>query len=126
MATRAPSDDHQGNDEEATTGRYIQYRIPPEMYEWVRLQGYLTHGSMNSVVLASITAYRTMVEAGQITLEPGRATLDGLVTCNVRVGGPLLEWLRVTADHAPASMAALVRAALTCARAAQTEGTLHS
>ena len=124
MATRAPSDDPQGNAEEAATARYIQYHVPPEMYEWVRLQGYLTHGSMTSVVLASISAYRTKVEAGQLALELGRsATIEGMVKCNVRVGGTLFEWVRVTADHAPASMATLVRAALTCAHAAQTDET---
>ena len=98
--------------------RFIQCRIPTELYEWMRLQGFLTRRSMNSIALGAVETYRAEVEAGRSAPERGRPAPDAAVKYNVRVGDPLYEWLRTTAFHTRTSINALVGAALAQSHAA--------
>ncbi len=125
MPTPPPSD------QDTTTGErphasFIQCRLPTELYEWMRLQGFLSRRSMNSIAVASIDDYRAEVEAGRIAPERGvRGGTRGdgeMVKYNVQVKDDLREWLRTTAFHARTSINALLVAALARAHAAQTEG----
>ncbi len=120
MSTPAQPDDHALGTEPAPS-RFIQCRVPTELYEWMRLQGFLTRRSMNSIALAAVAAYRAEVEAGQSAPERGAPERGEAVKYNVRVGDELHEWLRTTAFYARTSINALVVAALTRAHAAQAE-----
>ncbi len=120
IPTQTPPVDRAASAEPAPS-RFIQCRVPTALYEWMRLQGFLTRRSMNSVALAAVVAYRAEVEAGRSAPERG-----DVVKYNVRVGDELHEWLRTTAFYARTSINALIVAALTRAHAAQTarEGAL--
>lgn len=106
MATRTRSD------EQLTPPRFIQCRVPADLYERMRLQAFLTRRSMNSIALAAVAAYRNEVEAGRIVLERGAPVQGETVKYNVRVGDDLYEWLRTTAFHARLSINALIVASL--------------
>ncbi len=120
MSTPAPPDDHAA-DVSSAASRFIQCRVPTELYEWMRLQGFLTRRSMNSIALAAVAAYRAEVEAGRIVPERGAPERGEAVKYNVRVGDEVHEWLRTTAFYARTSINALVVAALTRAHAAQVD-----
>ncbi len=115
MDTATPPDDHAA-DVSAAAARFIQCRIPADLYEWMRLQGFQTRHSMNSIALAAVAASRAEVVAP----EPGAPERGTVVKYNVRVGDELHEWLRTTAFDARTSINALVVAALARAHAAQT------
>lgn len=117
------SPDHDATKEHGSHGHFIQCRVPTDLYEWMRLQGFLTRHSMNSIALASINAYRAAVEAGGVAPERGTREGDEATKYNVRVGDELYEWLRATAFHARTSINALLVAALARAHAAQTDET---
>ncbi len=104
---------------EPAPSRFIQCRIPAALYEWMRLQAFLTRRSMNNIALAAVTAYRTEVEAGRIAPERGAPERGEIVKYNLRVGDDLHEWLRTTAFYARTSINALGVAALARAHAAQ-------
>jgi len=106
---------------EPAPSHFIQCRVPTELYEWMRLQGFLTRRSMNSIALAAVAAYRAEVEAARIAPERGAPARGEVVTYNVRVDDDLHEWLRTTAFDARTSINALVVAALTRAHAVQPE-----
>jgi len=60
---------HVQSDKEATMSRFIQWCVWAKLYEWIQLQAFLTRQSMNSIVLATVAAYRIEVKAGWIVLE---------------------------------------------------------
>jgi hypothetical protein len=104
--------------------RFIQSRLPTGLYEWLRLRAFLLRQSMNSIVLESVAAYRTAVNAGQIT--PSKETgaeHDTVVKYNVRVDEDLYEWLRTTAFYARVSINTLLISALVRFRAAHEDDT---
>lgn len=99
--------------------RFIQSRLPAEMYEWLRLRGFLLRQSMNSIVLEATEEYRAAVDAGQVT--PNREAASehtAVVKYNVRVEDDLYEWLRTTAFYARLSINTLLIAAITRFKAA--------
>jgi len=120
MDTATPPDDHAA-DVSAAAARFIQCRILADLYEWMRLQGFQTRRSMNSIALAAVAAYRAEVEAAQIAPEPGAPERGEMVKYNVRVGDDLHAWLRTTAFDARTSINALAVAALARAHAATAE-----
>ncbi len=120
MSTPAQPDDHTV-DVASVASRFIQCRVPTELYEWMRRQGFLTRRSMNSIALAGVTAYRAEVEAARIAPERGAPARGEMVKYNLRVGDELHAWLRTTAFDARTSINALVVAALTRAHAVQPE-----
>ncbi len=105
--------------EASAPSRFIQCRIPAALYEWMRLQGFLTRRSMNSIALGTVVAYRAEVEAGRIVPERGAPEHGEVVKYNVRVDDELHEWLRTTAFYARTSINALGVAALARAQEAQ-------
>ncbi len=119
MSTPAQPDDHTIGTEPAPS-RFIQCRVPTALYEGMRLQGFLTRRSMNSIALAAVAAYRAEVEAGRSAPERGVPARGEMVKYNVRVDDELHEWLRTTAFYARTSINALIVAALARAHAAQT------
>jgi len=100
----------------------LQCRLPPHLYEWLRLQAFQTRHPMNSIVLAAVGAYRAEREAGRTTWE-GRVTGGGATApYNVRLDDERYEWLRTTAFATRSSINALVVAALARAQADHVEG----
>jgi len=104
----------------------IQCRVPPPVYEWLRVHRYQTHRSMTRSVWEAVAAYRVEVDTGRIV--PERGVREGgesgdMVKLTLRLDDETYEWLRTTAFHARSSINALVVAALTRTHAAQTEGT---
>ena len=97
--------------------RFIQSRLPTELYEWLRLRAFLLRQSMNSIVLEAVADYRTAVEAGAVTPTKGAPERDAIVKYNVRVDEDLYEWLRTTAFFARVSINTLLIAALVRFRA---------
>jgi len=122
MPTPTPSDQDTTTRDRPHTS-FIQCRLPANLYEWMRLQGFLSRRSMNSIAVASIDDYRAEVETGRIAPERGAHGGGEMVKYNVQVKDDLHEWLRTTAFYARTSINALLIAALTRARAAQTDGT---
>jgi len=118
MATYTRSNDHHPADEQSAAPRFVQCRVPADLYEWMRLQGFLTRRSMNSIALEAVAAYRIEVEAGRVALERGALIQGETMKYNVRLGDDLYEWLRTAAFHAHLSINALVVAALARAHAA--------
>ncbi len=104
---------------EPARARFIQCRVPATLYEWMRLQAFLTRRSMSSIVLAAVAAYRIEVEAGRIVPERGAPERGEIVAYNMRVGDDLYKWLRTTAFDARTSINALAVAALALAHATQ-------
>lgn len=98
--------------ENAARMRFIQSRLPSEMYEWLRLRGFLLRQSMNSIVLEAVAEYRAAVESGNATPAKENAGDDTVVKYNVRVEDDLYEWLRTTAFYARLSINTLLVAAL--------------
>jgi hypothetical protein len=92
--------------------RFIQSRLPTDLYEWLRLRAFLLRQSMNSIVLEAVADYRTTVEAGEVTPTKGAPERDAIVKYNVRVDEDLYEWLRTTAFFARVSINTLLIAAL--------------
>ncbi len=92
--------------------RFIQSRLPSDMYEWLRLRGFLSRRSMNSIVLEAVSEYRTAIDGGQATLTKEHVGRDAIVKYNVRVDDDLYEWLRTTAFYARLSINVLFVAAL--------------
>ncbi len=92
--------------------RFIQCRLPSELYEWLRLRAFLSRKSMNSIVVVAAGEYRTAVQAKDVA--PSRETIDtgSTVKYNVRVDDDLYEWLRTTAFYERLSINALLLAAL--------------
>ncbi len=118
--TQTPPVDRAASAEPAPS-HFIQCRVPTELYEWMRLQGFLTRRSMNSIALAAVAAYRAEVEAARIAPERGAPERVEIVTYNVRVDDDLHAWLRTTAFYARTSINALAVAALARAHAATAE-----
>ena len=118
--TRTPPVDRAASAEPAPS-HVIQCRVPTELYEWMRLQGFLTRRSMNSIALAAVAAYRAEVEAARIAPERGAPERAEIVTYNVRVDDDLHAWLRTTAFYARTSINALAVAAWARASAATAE-----
>jgi len=90
MSTPAQPDDHAA-DETSAASRFIQCRVPTALYEWMRLQGFLTRRSMNSIALAAVAAYRAEVEAARIAPERGAPARGEVVKYNVRVDDEVHE-----------------------------------
>ena len=93
--------------------RFIQSRLPTDLYEWLRLRAFLLRQSMNSIVLEAAADYRADVEKGAAT--PARAPVgdhESVVKYNVRVETDLYEWLRTTAFYARLSINTLLINAL--------------
>jgi len=120
MDTLTPPDDHAA-DISSAASHFIQCRVPTELYEWMRLQRFLTRRSMNSIALAAVAAYRAEVEAARIAPERGAPERAEIVKYNVRVDDDLHAWLRTTAFYARTSINALAVAALARAHAATAE-----
>ncbi len=122
MPTHARPDRDATVAKEPARSRFIQCRLPTELYEWLRTTAFLTRRSMTGIVRETVAAYRTEVEGGRIV--PERSVLeDGAqVKSSVRLDDEVYEWLRTTAFHTRTSINVLVVAALTRAHAAQTEG----
>ncbi len=99
-------------DEHKRHTRFIQSRLPSDMYEWLRLRGFLSRRSMNSIVLEAVGEYRTAIESGQATLSKESLGREAVVKYNVRVDDDLYEWLRTTAFYARLSINVLFVAAL--------------
>jgi len=118
--TQTPPVDRAASAEPAPS-HFIQCRVPTALYEWIRLQGFLTRRSMNSIALAAVAAYRAEVEAARIAPERGAPERAEIVTYNVRVDDDLHAWLRTTAFYARTSINALAVAALARAHAATAE-----
>ncbi len=114
---------HRGASEEPGRGRFIQCRLPADLYEWMRLRGFLARRSMNSIVLEAVAAYRADLDASGGA--PGQATFDGgpQVKYNVRLDSDTYEWLRTTAFYARVSINSMICAALASERAAHAEPT---
>jgi len=93
--------------------RFIQCRLPADLYEWMRLRGFLLRKSMNSIVLSAVGEYREAIESGQATPSADqRGTSGDTVKYNVRVDDDLYEWLRTTAFYARLSINTLVATSL--------------
>ncbi len=92
--------------------RFIQSRLPTDLYEWLRLRGFLLRQSMNSVVLEAIGEYRDAVEAGQAAPSKDGLGHEETIKYNVRVDDNLYEWLRTTAFYARISINVLFVRAL--------------
>lgn len=45
--------------------RYLQARLPTDLYEWLRLHSFLTRQSMNSLVVEALKNYRHTAEVTQ-------------------------------------------------------------
>ncbi len=97
---------------EPVPSRFIQCCVPTELYEWLRLQGFLTRRGMSSVARTAIAAYRAEVEAGRIAPERGMPVRGDVVKYTVRVDDELHAWLRTTAFYARTSITVLAGAAL--------------
>ena len=99
--------------DDAGQTRFIQSRLPNELYEWLRLRGFLLRQSMNSIVLEAAEEYRRAVEAGETTpSKDASADHSTVVKYNVRVNDDLYEWLRTTAFYARLSINTLLISAL--------------
>ncbi len=121
MSTYAPPDRNTTAVEEPTHSHLIPCRVPADLYEWLRLRGFLAHCSMNSIALSAIVDYRAEVEGDRTSPPTRRSPSAGETTMyNLRVGDELYEWLRVTAFHARTSIKAQVVAALIQAQAQAT------
>jgi len=93
--------------------RFIQCRLPAELYEWMRLRGFLLRKSMNSIVLTAVSEYRETIESGQVAPSADQRGASGdTVKYNVRVDDDLYEWLRTTAFYACLSINTLVATSL--------------
>ncbi len=92
--------------------RFIQSRLPTDLYEWLRLRGFLMRRSMNSVVLEAIADYRVAVDAREVAPTKDGITRDDTVKYNVRVDDDLYEWLRTNAFYARISINAIFVSAL--------------
>ena len=114
--TRTPPLDRAASAEPAPS-RFIQCRVPTALYEWMRLQGFLTRRSMSSVTRTAIAAYRAEVEAGRSPPERAAPERGDVVKYTVRVDDELHEWLRTTAFYARTSINVLAGAALAHAHA---------
>lgn len=93
--------------------RFIQSRLPTDLYEWLRLHGFLLRQSMNSIVIEAGNDYRRAIDSG--TLMPAKTEggdQDSAVKYNVRVEEDLYEWLRTTAFYARLSINTLLINAL--------------
>jgi len=99
-------------DEHRRHTRFIQSRLPSDMYEWLRLRGFLSRRSMNSIVLEAVGEYRTAIESEEATLSKESLGREAVVKYNVRVDDDLYEWLRTTAFYARLSINVLFVAAL--------------
>jgi len=92
--------------------RFIQSRLPTDLYEWLRLRGFLMRRSMNSIVLEAIADYRVAVDAREIVPSKDDITRDETIKYNVRVDDDLYEWLRATAFYGRLSINAIFVSAL--------------
>src|SRR2546421_12938979 len=84
--------------------RFIQSRLPTELYEWLRLRAFLLRQSMNSIVLEAVADYRTAVEAGEGTPAQGAPERDAIGKYKWRGGRELYAWLRTNALFARRSL----------------------
>jgi len=102
------------NEGEKKSGRmrFIQSRLPTDLYEWLRLRGFLMRRSMNSIVLEAIADYRVAVDAREVVPAKDGITRDDTVKYNVRVDDDLYEWLRTNAFYARISINAIFVSAL--------------
>jgi hypothetical protein len=102
------------NEGERKSGRmrFIQARLPNDLYEWLRTRGFLMRRSMNSIVLEAIAEYRVAVDAKEIAPSKDGITRDETVKYNVRVDDDLYEWLRTNAFYARLSINAIFVSAL--------------
>lgn len=100
----------------------LQCRLPPHLYEWLRLQSFQTRRPMNSIVLAAVRTYRVEREAGRTTWEGWVAEGGATAPYNVRLDDDRYEWLRTTAFDTRTSINALVVTALVRAHADHAEG----
>ncbi len=102
------------NEGEKKSGRmrFIQSRLPTDLYEWLRLRGFLIRRSMNSIVLEAIADYRVAVDAREVVPAKDGITRDDTVKYNVRVDDDLYEWLRTNAFYARISINAIFVSAL--------------
>ncbi|MCA1599314.1 MAG: hypothetical protein LC769_09935 [Chloroflexi bacterium] len=92
--------------------RFIQARLPNDLYEWLRTRGFLMRRSMNSIVLEAIADYRVAVDAKEIVLSKDGSARDETIKYNVRVDDDLYEWLRSNAFYARLSINAIFVSAL--------------
>ncbi len=122
MDTIAPTN-HPAASEEPGRGRFIQCRLPADLYEWMRLRGFLARRSMNSIVLEAVATYRADLDASGGA--PEQTTFDGgpQVKYNVRLDNNTYEWLRTTAFYARVSINSMICVALVRERAAHAEST---
>jgi len=100
------------SDKKSGRMRFIQSRLPTELYEWLRLRGFLLRRSMNSIVLEAITEYRRAVDAGDVTPSKDGIARDETIKYNVRVDDDLYEWLRTNAFYARLSINVIFVSAL--------------
>jgi len=100
------------SDKKSGRMRFIQSRLPTELYEWLRLRGFLLRRSMNSIVLEAITEYRRAVDAGEVTPSKDGVARAETIKYNVRVDDDLYEWLRANAFHARLSINVIFVSAL--------------
>ncbi len=92
--------------------RFIQSRLPTELYEWLRLRGFLLRRSMNSIVLDAIDEYRAALDAGEVAPRKDAVAREETIKYNVRVDDDLYEWLRTHAFYARLSINVLFVSAL--------------
>ena len=92
--------------------RFIQSRLPTELYEWLRLRGFLLRRSMNSIVLDAIDEYRIAVAANEVAPSKDGVAREETIKYNVRVDDDLYEWLRTNAFYARLSINIIFVAAL--------------
>jgi len=116
MSTSAQPDDT--TTKGSVASHFIQCRIPPVLYEWLRLQGFHTRHTMTSIILSSVIAYRVEAEAGRIVPTRGAPPCGEIVKFNQRIDDALYEWLRTTAFYARAPINDLIIAALARSHAA--------
>ena len=99
-------------DKKAGRMRFIQARLPTELYEWLRLRGFLLRRSMNSIVLDAIDEYRAAMDAGEVAPSKAVVVREETIKYNVRVDDALYEWLRTHAFYARLSINVLFVSAL--------------
>lgn len=101
-----------GSDKKSGRMRFIQSRLPTELYEWLRLRGFLLRRSMNSIVLEAIDEYRAAIGAGTTAPSKDGGAREETIKYNVRVDDELYEWLRTHAFYARLSINVLFVSAL--------------
>ena len=102
-----------------TSARFMQCRLPSELYEWLRYRAFINRASMNSIVLEAIADLQAEAKTNvplTLLVTPGTS---GGVKFNVRLREETYEWLRTVAFDCRGSINQLLIGALAAYRRRQ-------